>query len=247
MNILLLEDEPLELEQLEFMIHSCYPMFKFVKASKESHALAAAQIALKKQECFDLAFIDIKLPGKSGLEVAAELKEKFPLMELVIVTAYQDFQYAQYSIKLGVMDYLVKPLVEEELVKVLKKFLKKHPEMEHHSELVWQVLNVIKTSYKNQLLLADVAQRLHISTSSLSRHFSEEMGMPFSEYLIHYRVEMAKLFLNINKDWSIQQIADETGFNSQHYFCKAFKRITGKAPKEYRKLNRVGDGFFHEQ
>lgn len=61
MNVLLVDDEPLELEQLEYLIHPLFPFWNLYKAADSSQAAAVSQ-----KVKIHLAFLDINLPGKSG-------------------------------------------------------------------------------------------------------------------------------------------------------------------------------------
>lgn len=243
MNVLLLEDEPLELEQLEFLVHKHYPLWRVIKAFNSSQAIAQAEKYYKQRREFELGFIDIKLPGKSGLVVAEELRRIFPAMQLVIVSACQEFEFAKSSIKLGVIDYLVKPLIEEELLKALGKYLKEYPQDVVHSDMIQRVLDFVKFNYPVQFHLEDVAKELYINVSYLSHKFSEEMGISFSEYVIAYRLEIAKRILRNHKDWSIQRVAEECGFNSQTYFSNTFRKGTSMTPTEYRNLGNIVKGI----
>jgi YesN/AraC family two-component response regulator len=233
-NVLLLDDEPLELEQLEYLICLHCPTWQIVKAQEGSRALKEVNEFLGKGEAFQLAFIDINLPGKSGLVVAAELAGLMPEMKMVIVSAYQDFNYAKDSIQLGVIDYLVKPVIERELIFVLEKIIEGDLGENRHSDLIQKVIKKVKQEYREPLKLSDIAGELHINSSYLSRRFGEELGVSFSDFLLEYRVKMAEMLLTKNRHWSIQRVADETGFNSQHYFSTAFKKIRKKSPKDYR-------------
>ncbi|MDW7649711.1 MAG: DNA-binding response regulator [Bacillota bacterium] len=234
MNILLLDDEPLELEQLEYLLRLHYPAWKIVKAQNGSRAFSKADELLRNDETFQLAFIDINLPGKSGLVVASELAEQMPEMKMVIVSAYQDFNYAKDSIQLGVIDYLVKPVIERELLLVLEKITQDDLDIHRYSDLVQKVIKKVKQDYREPLKLSDIAVELHINPSYLSRRFGEELGVSFSDFLLNYRIKIAEMLLVKNRHWSIQQVADETGFNSQHYFSTAFKKVVNKSPKDYR-------------
>ncbi len=237
MNVLLLDDEPLELEQLHLLISNHYPGWNINKSMNYSESVRLLKDMYNKQETIHLAFIDIKLPGKTGLEAAKTFKEYNPDMDVIIVSAYQDFTYARSSIQLGVVDYLVKPVIEEEFIRVLNRYVKEHPEFEVQSDLIQQVINQVQHRYFEQIRLSDIAKELHMNTSYLSRRFSEELGTSFSDYLLNYRIEVAKKLLK-EKDWSIQRVAEETGFNSQHYFSTVFKRHTRMSPKNFRNFNR---------
>ena len=234
MNLLLLDDEPIELEQLEFLIHLHFPSWDIEKCLNGSEAVALVQRLKNKGKPLQLALVDIKLPGKNGLDVAAQMKTIMPDMDIVVVSALQEFEYAKRSLTLKAVDFIVKPIIESELVKVLKDYIENHPEYMIGSEMIQNVLAIVKGRYHQPLKLADIANELHINPNYLSRLFSEEVGVPFSDYLLHYRVEMAKYLLLKQKSWSIQRIAEECGFNSQHYFSTTFKRLTQTTPMKFK-------------
>ncbi|MBS4196186.1 response regulator transcription factor [Lederbergia citri] len=234
MNILLLDDEPIELEQLELLIHSHFPTWNIYKALFGSKAIEMAEEMVKEGKQFQLALMDIKLPGRNGLEIAENLKSFMPSLELIIVSAFQNFDYAKQSIHLKAIDYLVKPVVERELIDSLQLFLNEHPEYNTHTEVVQEVIQLVNNNYQKSLKLAEIAKQLHINVSYLSRLFSEEVGSTFSDYLLNYRIEKAKSLLLLQRNWSIQRVAEECGFNSPHYFSNAFKKIANCTPKEYR-------------
>lgn len=223
MNILLVDDEPLELEQLEYLILKKFPTWKIFKAMDASMA-----ISIVKQHDIFLAFLDIQMPGKSGLELAKELAQYS--MDIIMVTAFQNFEYAQTSIRLGVVDYITKPIIEEELMTVLSKYER----VGRYSEQIVNALNIIHQEYSDKLTLNYLASKIHINPAYLSRKFHEEVGMGFSEYLNDYRLKEAQKMLVEQPDLSISTVSEKCGFNSQHYFSQIFRKVTGLSPRDYR-------------
>ncbi len=69
----------------------------------------------------DLLFIDVKLPGMTGLEVIEQAKAVHPDMIFVLISGYQKFEYAKKGIELGVIDYIDKPVTKEKLLKLMKR------------------------------------------------------------------------------------------------------------------------------
>ncbi|WP_163100576.1 response regulator transcription factor [Peribacillus alkalitolerans] len=225
MNILLVDDEPLELEQLEYLIHLKHPNWNIFKAFDASKA-----IRIVANNEIHLVFLDIHLPGKNGLELGMELRRLYPNMEFVILTAYQNFEYARTSIKLKVVDYITKPLIEEDLRNVLKKY----EHIEHYSDSIKQALSIIQKEYKEKISLTYLASKIHTNPSYLSRKFQDEVGIGFSDYVNQYRIQVAQEMLKVHPDWNIFSIAEECGFNSQHYFSQLFRKLTGKSPRDFR-------------
>lgn len=234
LNLLLLDDEPLELEQLEYLIHLHFPDWQIEKKSNGTQALSYIEDLATQGKHLQLALVDIKLPGKNGLDVAEQMKSMMPGLDIIVVSAMQDFNYAKRSITLKAVDFLVKPVIESELIRVLTDYGESHPEYLIGSEVVQKVMEIVKKRFSEALRLSDLAQELHINANYLSRLFSEEAGIPFSDYLLHYRVDMAKQLLIKQKHWSMQRIAEECGFNSQHYFSTTFKKLTNTPPLKYR-------------
>lgn len=229
MNILLVDDEPLELEQMEYLINKNFPMWEIHKAQDASQALKI----LNHNDIF-LAFLDIQLPGKTGLELAREMKN-ITNADIVMVTAYQNFEYAHTAIKLGVVDYITKPVIEADLVKVLNNY----SQLIRYSNQIQQSLKLIHQNYEEKLTLNYLATKIHINPAYLSRKFQEEVGTGFSEYVNHYRLMMAKKMLIDKPEASIGEVSEKCGFNSQHYFSQMFRKETGLSPRDYR-LKEIG-------
>ncbi|MBN1103103.1 MAG: response regulator [Deltaproteobacteria bacterium] len=82
----------------------------------------ADAISAASRESFDLAFVDIHLPGMSGLDLAFRLKKQDPRMEVVFITGQGSLQIAVQAIKLGAYDYLGKPFSLNEFRLCLKRF-----------------------------------------------------------------------------------------------------------------------------
>ena len=63
----------------------------------------------------DIVISDICMPEADGLLFSEECVKRFPEIKIILVTGYDDFEYARRSIKAGVFDYILKPVQEEEL------------------------------------------------------------------------------------------------------------------------------------
>ncbi|WP_408006929.1 helix-turn-helix domain-containing protein [Pseudalkalibacillus sp. A8] len=224
MNVLLVDDELLELEQLEYLIQKRFPTWSIFKAQDASKA-----IQIVKQHDIFLALLDIQLPGKTGLELAKELTDSYT-MDIIIVTAFQNFEYAKTSIRIGVIDYVTKPVIEEELMAVLIRYER----LGRYSDQVMNALHIIHHEYSEKLTLNYLASKIHINPAYLSRKFQEEVGMGFSEYLNDYRLKEAQKMLIDYPDLNICTISERCGFNSQHYFSQIFRKMTGQSPRDYR-------------
>ena len=77
-------------------------------------------LELIKESKPDLVITDVQMPIMDGLEMLRCLQEKQPLPKVIILSAYSEFSYAQQAIKLGVSEYLIKPIIINELTQSLR-------------------------------------------------------------------------------------------------------------------------------
>jgi two-component system, response regulator YesN len=195
---------------------------------------AISSMKILDKTSIQLAFVDIHLPGEDGLKLSRRMKERQPGMEIVIVSAHQDFQYAKQAIQIEVMDYLVKPFLENELYSVIDKFLHNNHYTLGKSPHVQHVLKRIQMDFHQKLNLNDISREIPVNFSYLSHCFSEEIGETFQEYLLSYRIHQAKLLLTKHPEWSMTSISEKVGFSSQHHFSNVFKRIVGTTPSRFK-------------
>ncbi|KHD86293.1 response regulator transcription factor [Heyndrickxia ginsengihumi] len=228
MNILIVDDEILELEQLTFLIHQRYPEWRIYEAED-----AAVAKRILQQQTIDLSLLDIHLPGETGLDLCSYIRNHYKT-ECIMVTAHAEFQYAQHAIKLQVFDYIVKPIITEELYRTLDRYMNQYGYLEGISSDIRQVVEIIRDQYYSKMNLTELAEKVHVSPNYLSRKFSKEIGMSFQEYLVSYRIEIAKNLLQAHPDWSIQKISEETGFASIYHFSQSFKKHVNEAPTKYK-------------
>ncbi|MEO5739920.1 MAG: LytTR family DNA-binding domain-containing protein [Vicinamibacterales bacterium] len=109
------EDESLLRDELVSLLHSAWPELDIAAACEDGGSALEAISAHRP----DVAFLDIRMPGLTGLEVAAAAAEVSPQTHIVFVTAYN--QYAIDAFERGVVDYLLKPVTAERLAATAKR------------------------------------------------------------------------------------------------------------------------------
>ena len=93
----------------------------------------------------------------------------------------------------------------------------------------------IDTNYgQAELSLEEVAAAVGISAGYLSRLLKQETGLSFIEYITRVRITNAVQLMN-DPAMKIYEVAEAVGYQSQHYFSRAFKKVFGRPPVEYRK------------
>lgn len=94
----------------------------------------------------------------------------------------------------------------------------------------------IKENFSSKdLSLNSLAEQLFISQSYLAKMIKQKTGVNFTDYLNKLRIDMSiNLLTDVDIHYSIKDISDMVGYNSQHYFSRAFKNYMGLSPNKYR-------------
>ena len=100
-----------------------------------------------------------------------------------------------------------------------------------------EIINYIRSHYRSDISLQDLADKLHLSVSYLSRYIKEALGCNFVQYLNQIRLEHAVEDL-LESDAVITRIAYDNGFPNIAAFNKKFKEVYGETPSVYRRKKR---------
>lgn len=92
-------------------------------------------LALIKREHPDILITDIRMPGCSGLELIEKARDTCKDLQIVVISGYANFEYAQSALRFGVRDYLLKPINKDELCDTLRKLKKKIEEEKNAAAL----------------------------------------------------------------------------------------------------------------
>lgn len=182
-------------------------------------------IELYEKACFDLVITDIRMPVFDGLTVMKKLREMQALCEIVILSAYRDFDYASAAIESGACAYLLKPINEELLVKTLAKV--------HGALDALEQLHPRETRTIGSVTIEEQASPPH-STSLQGDIPAGGTGRSNSTGVIEKVIE--HMHANYFADITIAGIAREVGINPV-YLGRLFKHNTGIAFNDY--LNHI--------
>jgi len=252
-NVLMTDDEELALMGLEEGVNwERLDVDKVYKCHSKDTA-----IRMLLMYPIDIIITDIEMPGGSGLELIKWVKENKPEICSVFYTGHAEFSYAQEALRLGVEDYLLKPIPYDDLEVILEKVQKKiltqektldlsemvedYPE-EGSENIVSQVKRIIAENLSvGNLQRDELAAMVHVSSGYLGRIFKKETGLALTDYIIKKRIFVAKQLL-IKTSLSITDISARVGISYSSYFTKIFKEQVGVTPQEYRQKSKYERG-----
>lgn len=183
-----------------------------------------------------------------GLDMSKILRKRGYTGQIVIMSGYQQFDYAKRAIDSGVRKYLVKPIDLKELEDTMALISKElaancadEPEYNikqgKSTEIVAEIMQYIDNHFTEEIQLSVFAAKYFRDVTYISRLFKEYTGINYSDYLVEKRVEYAKKLL-IKANTSVDDIANAVGYNDISHFRRVFKSKTGMSPAQYRKENR---------
>ena len=205
-------------------------------------------LALIRREQPDMVLTDIRMPNMDGLTMLAALHSEFPRMQMTVLTAYRDFDYAKRALTLGVCRYLLKPSKMDEIheaVRFMAARLDALSPLEEGAEeesaeggeagsfIVNAALEYMRSHCAEHISLADVADHVYVSQWHLSKLINRHTGQSFFDLIGGMRIDRAKVLL-ADPAMRVHAVAEEVGYNDVAHFSKSFKRIVGKTPGEYR-------------
>lgn len=120
-KILIADDEEIERSALKLILSRNMKDLQIV--GDAANGIEAVDLARAHQP--HIILMDIKMPGIDGLKAIKEIKTFLPEAKILVVTAFGDFEYAQKALKMGVEDYLLKPVKSQKLIETVENVIKK--------------------------------------------------------------------------------------------------------------------------
>ncbi|HIY03318.1 MAG TPA: response regulator [Candidatus Blautia faecipullorum] len=218
-RILLADDEGIMLESLKRIMESNYGKECEIRCAKTGRAV----IEEARTYPPDICFMDIQMPGISGIQAIREIQQFNRSVIFVIITAYDKFHYAQEAVNLGVMEFLTKPVNKKRILEICGKAMervdqerKKRSDDLSIREKLETVLPMIESGYINNLLLQE----------------------DFQTYQDHYRE-----FLDIREDYGYM-IVVEFGDMQENGALSNAVGASVKASRFYSAFREIVQGFF---
>lgn len=250
MKVVVIEDEILIREGLCKLMNRMFPEITISSTAGNGQE---GLLCIKRDKP-DFIITDIRMPVMDGLEMIAKMQEEGIFPKIIVLTAYSEFSYAQQAVKLGVYDYIIKPVVVQEFVRTIRKIQNLYEqEQKRTPDTMGSLENIISgilygasvldeglesfLDKKYGITLSEIADRLNLTQEYLGAQFHKELGENFSVYIRNYRLAKAKELL-IGTQLKQYEIAEKVGYGDAKYFARVFKECVGISPAEYRKLGR---------
>lgn len=200
----------------------------------------------------DVIITDIEMPMMDGIRFIEQARIKHPDAFTIMLSGYNDFEYARQSMRAGAADYLLKPMDKVEVFKLLDRCAERKRERtdlqdgavpkaaasqtaEHAATATAdRICRLIDQEYNRELDLTYIADKIGFNASYISKLFSREKGETITDYLNRVRIDKAKQFLRDHPGLKVYEIAHIVGYGDKIYFQKLFKRTVGVTPNEYR-------------
>lgn len=211
----------------------------------------------------DVAFLDIRMPGFTGIEIIERARQAGVTAEFVIISGIQDFGYALSAIRNAAFDYCLKPLTQQKADETLaalaklfdmqgkRKGLLEQPAASYvhsarTSSLAGQkqeseeldnfskLLAYIDENYASPLQLKELSASFFLSPNYVSSLFRQRLNTTFGAYVNDLRIKRAEQLLK-NTNQSIEEVARLCGYADAQYFIRVFRTRMQQTPLKYRK------------
>ena len=191
----------------------------------------------------DIALLDTDMPGISTAALIRQLRQSNPFCVTVLFSELHALGQGHQDPDLPIMDYLVRPFTDLELILTLEEAFHQCQQLRSSSsraaenskmQLVKaQIESYIRANFAQILSMQDVAQAMNYSDTHFCRLFKQCFKINFSVYLNEFRVEQAKQML-ANTNLTVKEVSISCGYRDTSYFIRVFKRFTGTTPSDYR-------------
>lgn len=221
----------------------CFEDYGFELAAVFSCAEDALEW-LKKHPETKAVITDIRMGELSGLDFCDKVREYGSDILLVIMSGYQEFEYARRALRSNVFDYLLKPTMFEDIDMLFKRMRcqldsrEKAPAPEEtadyqYESMIEKIKGYIEDNYALDITLNMVAKYVAMNPSYLSRFFKQHTGSNFLDYVSAVRVKKAIAYL-ADPSIKVIDVGALVGYKTPQHFLKIFKQYTGCTPSEYR-------------
>ncbi|WP_195517229.1 response regulator transcription factor [Paraclostridium bifermentans] len=194
-----------------------------------------------------IVFINISINKSVGLNILKKLSKLKLETKYIVVGKHKDYKHVREAFIIGADDYIVNPIDETIVMDSILRFKNENfskniddevdqileIKYENLSRITNKIIKTTKSEYNKNITLKKIANSLDLNSAYLGRVFLKETNIKFSQYLMLYRLYMAKNLITMSSE-TISKIASEVGYKNSNYFYTHFNKIYGFSPSELR-------------
>lgn len=246
-TLMIVDDETAILEGISRLLDWKALGFERIRTARSSFEVVSHVVDWKPDVCL----VDVRIGSEYGYELIRRLNEMGIESNYIMMSGYDEFEYACEALRCGALDYLLKPVDKKQLQKrivqiIVEKLHGTIPEeskknedpvlqrsYEEFSPLIRKIVMMVAMEYGQHISLKSIADRFRMNATYLGQIFIKETDMKFSEYLMAYRMYVARDRI-MNTDEKISVVASEVGYSNMNYFYQHFHNYYNTTPLEMR-------------
>lgn len=116
-KVMIADDEKVAIDSLKFIIEKSFTNAEIISTARSGREA----IEKVEENVPDILFMDIRMPGINGIEAIREIRKRHSQMAIIVLTAFDQFEFAKEAVNLNVMEYLLKPVNRTKVVEVVNK------------------------------------------------------------------------------------------------------------------------------
>lgn len=203
-RILLAEDQAMVRQGLKMMIETAAAMLVTGEAGNGKDA-----IKLCETQAFDIAVLDIRMPEMNGLEASRIIRSRWPQSKILMLTTFNDDQYALEALKLGVNGYMLKDAEPEALIRSIRSCISGGLSLQDDvaAKVIPQLLKPkVETKVDGSITPRELAIIRLIGVGRSNQEIANEVGLSVGTVKNHVSLIMDKLELRDRTQLAIYAI-----------------------------------------
>jgi len=201
-RVLLVDDHEIVRKGLRAILDDRFAGIEVAEASSGDQALAALA------QPFDAVILDLSMPGRSGIDLVAEMKHRYPKLPVLIMSLHSEEQFAVRALRAGASGYLTKSAAPEQLISAFERIVRGGRYISEtvaerlaaaaggevgalHDRLSQREFEVMRGIASGESV-GEIAERMHLSAKTVSTYRSrllDKMGMATNSELTRYALQ----------------------------------------------------------
>jgi two-component system response regulator YesN len=202
----------------------------------------ALELAVREKP--DILITDIRMPKIDGIELMRRIRLSLNNdgMNIIVLSGYDEFSYAQKAINFHAASYILKPVDRKELAEAVRNLIHEETNEQKRGgfgrDFIEDALVWIKSHLTEDITMAQAANQVSVNYSYFSEKFKKHTGVHFNEYLKRRRIALAMRLL-AEGNYRVYEAAEKCGYRDVKYFLRQFKEIVGLSPGAWSRLHRT--------